>query len=473
MHTVDYVKRPFCACSTPAGKAGIAVIRVSGDNLSDYVDGLFRIIRSADASCKKYSDLKGYMAAYADFVDPENERIVDKVIITRFVAPHSYTGDEMLEISCHGGDAVKQEILRILTDCGISPAERGEFTKTAFINGKLDLSEAEAVMNVINSDSRRALMASNSQLCGALSKKISEVEDNLYKALALIEMIVEFPEHDDTPENSDRVCSMVVNSYESLLEIARSYEQGRILSERLKVALCGLPNSGKSTLLNSLAGFDRAIVTDTPGTTRDTLEIQLEVDGIPVTVVDTAGIRETDDKIEAMGVKRALSAADEADLVLYLVSPDMSSSEVEAAIGEFEGSKLRVILTKGDLDSSKERIDGINEGLKDKGIESSLLISAKENQNMDLLRNLITEYYSELGGTTSEGITILSSRHHDLLIKAVDYLIDAENVINLGVGVDVASSVIRSALDSTGEITGKVVSGELVNTIFSEFCIGK
>ncbi len=473
MSEVDYSKRPFCACSTPAGKAGIAVIRVSGDNLSDYVDGLFRIIRSSDSSFKKYSDMTGYTAAYADFIDPADGRIVDKVIITRFVAPHSYTGDEMLEISCHGGDAVKQEILRILNESGINPADRGEFTKTAFINGKLDLSEAEAVMNVINSDSVRTLNASNSQLCGTLSKKISDIEEDLYKALALIEMIVEFPEHDDTPENSDRVLSFVTKSYESLLEVARSYEQGRILSERMKVALCGLPNSGKSTLLNSLAGFDRAIVTDTPGTTRDTLELQVDIDGIPVTVVDTAGIRETEDQIEAIGVKRAFKAADESDLILYLASPEMTINEVLEAISEFDSNKLRVVLTKSDLDSDNKRILEANEILKEKGFKEALLISAKENTNMDLLKNLIVEFFNSLSGTTAEGIMILSSRHHDLLIRAVDHLIDAENVINLNVGVDVASSVIRSALDLTGEITGKVVSGELVNTIFSEFCIGK
>lgn len=469
----NYAKKPFCACSTPAGKAGIAVIRVSGENLSSYVDNLISIIRSADSSMKKYSELKGYMAAYADFIDPKNGKIIDKVIITRFVAPHSYTGDEMLEISCHGGNAVKQEILRILEESGIEPATRGEFTKTAFINGKLDLSEAEAVMNVINSDSRRSLQASNSQLCGTLSKKINAIEEDLYKALALIEMIVEFPEHDDTPENSDKVLEFVTNSYNALLEVAKSYEQGRILSDSMKVALCGLPNSGKSTLLNSLAGYERAIVTDTPGTTRDTLELKTEVDGIPVTVVDTAGIRETSDVIEAMGVERAISAATEADLILYLVSPEMALEDMEEALRSFDNSKLRVVLTKSDIDDSTDRISGVNEVLKKLSINDAILISAKENLNMDFLKNEITEYYNNLGGMTSEGITILSSRHHDLLIKAVDLLIDAENVINLCAGVEIASSIIRSALDATGEITGKVVSGELVNTIFSDFCIGK
>lgn len=469
----NYAKKPFCACSTPAGKAGIAVIRVSGENLSSYVDNLISIIRSADSKVKKYSELKGYMAAYADFIDPKNGKIIDKVIITRFVAPHSYTGDEMLEISCHGGNAVKQEILRILEESGIEPATRGEFTKTAFINGKLDLSEAEAVMNVINSDSRRSLQASNSQLCGTLSKRINAIEEELYKALALIEMIVEFPEHDDTPENSDKVLEFVTNSYNALLEVAKSYEQGRILSDSMKVALCGLPNSGKSTLLNALAGYERAIVTDTPGTTRDTLELKTEVDGIPVTVVDTAGIRETSDVIEAMGVERAISAATEADLILYLVSPEMALEDMEEALRSFDNSKLRVVLTKSDVDDSTDRVSSVNEVLKKLSINDAILISAKENLNMDFLKNEITEYYNNLGGMTSEGITILSSRHHDLLIKAADLLIDAENVINLCAGVEIASSIIRSALDATGEITGKVVSGELVNTIFSDFCIGK
>ena len=219
--------RPFCACSTPSGTAGIAVIRLSGTDSAAIADKCVRIIRASSDSIKSCLDMPGYTAAYAEFRDPSTDTVLDNVIITRFVAPYSYTGDEMIEISCHGGQAVRQEILRVLNELGIRPAEPGEFTKTAFINGKLDLTEAEAVMNVISADSSRALEASNSQLMGSLKLKISEAEDILYKALSSIEMMIEFPEHDDTPENTKAVEDMIEGVKDLFDSLARSYGRGR------------------------------------------------------------------------------------------------------------------------------------------------------------------------------------------------------------------------------------------------------
>ena len=464
--------RPFCACSTPSGTAGIGVIRLSGEGSSSIADKCIKVIRAYDEKISSCSSMPGYTACYAQFRDPADGRIIDNVIVTHFVAPHSYTGDEMFEISCHGGSAVKQEILRVLESVGARPAGRGEFTKRAFINGKLDLAEAEAVMDVINADSVRALDAANSQMHGELSSRLSFIEKDLYEALALIEMIVEFPEHDDTPENTDKITDICGKAVSELDALIRSYAKGKMLTERMKIVLCGKPNSGKSTLLNAIAGYDRAIVTDTPGTTRDTLELQVNIASVPVTVVDTAGLRDTGDKIEEMGIKRAVTAVSEADLVFYLIAPDEDISSVEENLVNMVPTKTKVVFTKTDEGDNPDK-DEIMRFLTDRGISERIEISAKTGLNMDLLEKEVKKTYEEAGGLLAEDITIISKRHSDALVSASDKLISAKDAVESGLGVDIASSVIRSALDDIGAITGKTVSAELADTIFSRFCIGK
>ena len=464
---------PFCALSTPAGVSGIAVIRASGEGVSLKASKALKILRTTgDRTEAALTDLEGYESAYARFIDPSDNRTIDDVVVTFFEGPHSYTGEDMIEISCHGGQAVRQEILRVLNELGIRPAEPGEFTKTAFINGKLDLTEAEAVMNVISAASSRALEASNSQLMGSLKLKISEAEDMLYKALSSIEMMIEFPEHDDTPENTKAVEDMIEGVKDLFDSLARSYGRGRLLTERMKVAILGLPNSGKSTLLNFLAGYSRAIVTDVPGTTRDMLEYNTEIEGVPVTFVDTAGIRETDDEIEAMGVKLARIAASEADLILYLIAPETSYGDVASTIEGLEPSRLKVIFTKSDIGDNPSKDEIVNM-LKERGVDGTASISVKADANTDIIGRFVKDTYEKAGGLNASDITVLGARHAELLRSASGKLSEALGIIRDGIGVDVCSQVIRSALDDSGQITGRVVSDELVETIFSRFCIGK
>ena len=464
---------PFCALSTPAGLSGIAVIRASGEDVSLKAEKAIKILRTTgERTDAALTDLKGYESAYARFTDPVNNKTIDDVVVTFFKAPHSYTGEDMIEISCHGGQAVRQEILRVLNSCGIRPAAPGEFTKTAFINGKLDLTEAEAVMNVISADSSRALEASNSQLMGELLKRITASEDKLYQALSSIEMMIEFPEHDDTPENTKAVEDLIVSVRDEYDSLAKSFGRGRLLTERMKVAILGLPNSGKSTLLNFLAGYTRAIVTDIPGTTRDTLEFNTEIEGVPVTFVDTAGIRDTEDVIEARGVELARIAASEADLVLYLIAPETSCDDVLGTIDGLDASKIRIIFTKSDIGNNPDR-EKIEQELLNKGVTGFASVSVKEDVNTDLVGKFVKETYESAGGINASDITVLSSRHAALLLSAVEKLNEAISVLRNGLGVDVCSQVIRAALDDSGLITGREVSEELVETIFSRFCIGK
>lgn len=474
-----YDSDPICACSTPAGISGIAVIRVSGDGCAALADKCCKVLRSSDDSAK-LSDLKGYTCAYGRIVNPQTGDTADEVIFTRFVNPHSYTGEDMLEISCHGSSAVKQEILRILGMCGIRLAYPGEFSRRAFINGKMSLASAEAVMDVINADSDRQLKAAGSLLSGALSDKITSLEDELYKAMAIIEMLVEFDHDDDDTEEElkdiGKVKKILEEQYKVLTELVDGYDKGRILSERMRVALIGLPNSGKSTLLNTLTGFDRAIVTEVAGTTRDTIEVALNVDGIPVTLIDTAGLRQTEDIVESIGIGRAMDAGRNADLVFYVISPDLSIEDAEDGIRELAedigGEYITAVFSKSDEGDNPCRSQ-IEEVLSDYGIDSFISVSAEEGINIDKLEDVIRNYYDSLGGRQEEGLLITNARHYSKLSKALSYLEMSYQAMSDMRGVEVCSSTLRSCLDEIGEVTGKTVSAQLADTIFSRFCIGK
>jgi len=462
----------FAACSTPAGISGIAVIRVSGDGCGEAVDKIARVIRAAD-NCKTIADLKGYTAAYCVIEDPVTKEKIDDVVITKFENPHSYTGEEMVEISCHGSLAVKQEILRLLGECGIEPAGPGEFSKTAFINGKMSLDRVEAVMDVIASDSQKALSAAENIMSGALSDLLNKAESEIYRAMALIEMTVEFPEHDDTPENEEEITDICVTQRDSLKDLTTRFEQGRILSERMRVALLGLPNSGKSSLLNALSGYERAIVTEVPGTTRDTVEVDLSVGGIPVTLIDTAGLRQSDDKVEAEGIRRASDTFKAADMAFYLVSPEMQPEEVKTQLDDLGKDTYTVVLfSKADAGENPQR-DRIQKICEEHGIEKFISVSGTENINLDSIRNSIEERYERAGSGSTEGLIVTNARHRECIAQAVKYMDAATDAARGQLGLELVSSALRAAADEIGKITGKTVSSELADTIFSRFCIGK
>lgn len=462
----------FAACSTPAGISGIAVIRISGNGCIEALNRLVRPIRGARGA-RSLDDLEGYESLYGVITDPDTKEDIDDVVITVFRAPHSYTGEDMAEISCHGSIAVKQEMIRLLISIGVEPAGPGQFSRTAFINGKMTLDETEAVMDVINADSQKALAAGHKIMSGALAQRINKAEDKLYEAMALIEMIVEFPEHDDTEDNEDKVKDLIENSRAELQSLADSYGMGRILSERLKIALVGIPNSGKSTLLNALSGTDKSIVTDIPGTTRDAIESNLQVRGIPVTLVDTAGITKTDDIVEKIGVERSKEVFKTSDMAFILVPPDMTLGETKTRL-DIPSSDVHkvVIFSKSDMGSNPEE-DSIREYLSSLGIDEFISLSGKDFSNMEAMEDSIENYYNSCGSGTSEGLLITNGRHMALIGKALQFIDMAQAAIKDGMGVETASSVLRAALDEMGQITGKTVSSDLADTIFGRFCIGK
>lgn len=471
----SYDDEPICACSTPAGISGIAVIRVSGNGCGKLADKCSVILRSS-GEYKKISELPGYTCAFGYVKDPSNDVKVDEVVFTHFEEPHSYTGEEMVEISSHGSGAVKQEILKCLGMSGIRMAYPGEFSRRAFINGKMSLASAEAVMDVINSETERQLEAAGSLLSGKLAEEIEYIESNLYDQAAMLETFTEFDTEDPEEEETklETVKDNLSDCHDRLTTLCKGYGKGRILSERLRVALLGLPNSGKSTLLNTLTGFDRAIVTEVAGTTRDTIEVQLNINGIPVTLIDTAGIRETDDVIESMGIGKAYEAGRGADMVFYMIPPDMTAEEAYSGVKEIveDCDSVTAVFSKSDAGDNPDR-EEIEKRLKTLGITGFISISAEEDLNIDKLEDAIIDYYQELGGGASEGLLITNSRHYTKFLKASKKLALALDALDNDLGTEVCASALRACLDEIGEVTGKTVSATLADTIFSRFCIGK
>ena len=471
----SYDDEPICACSTPAGISGIAVIRISGNGCGKLADKCSVILRSS-GDYSKLSELPGYTCAFGYVKDPSNGIKVDEVIFTHFEAPHSYTGEEMVEISSHGSGSVKQDILKCLGMSGIRMAYPGEFSRRAFINGKMSLASAEAVMDVINSETERQLEAAGSLMSGKLAEEIDYIERNLYDQAAMLETFTEFDTEDPDEEEAklETVKDNLSDCHDRLTTLCKGYGKGRILSERLRVALLGLPNSGKSTLLNTLTGFDRAIVTEVAGTTRDTIEVQLNINGIPVTLIDTAGIRETDDIIESMGIGKAYEAGRGSDMIFYMIPPDMTADEAYSGVrGIIEDCEsVTAVFSKSDAGENPDR-EEIETRLKTLGIESFISISAEEDLNIDKLEDVIIDYYNELGGGASEGLLITNSRHYSKFLKASKKLALALDALDNNLGTEVCASALRACLDEIGEVTGKTVSATLADTIFSRFCIGK
>lgn len=476
--------RPYCACATPPGVSGLAVIRMAGSGSAEVTDRVFHIARSADDAVS-VKDMRGYTAAFGTIYDPADGHVIDEVICTRFTAPHSYTGEDCVEISCHGGSAVRQEILRVLLENGARGADAGEFTRAAFLAGKIDLSQAEAVMDVIAADSKLALAAAERQLAGALKQSVRMISEALYRSFAALEMIVEFPEHDDTPENTSAISAALSEQLRRLNELAASFSQGRILREGMTVVLCGVPNSGKSSLLNRMSGYDRAIVTAQPGTTRDTLEVFSSIEGIPVRLIDTAGLRETYDEVEKLGVSRAYAAVKEADLLLWLCSPDGNDleegSELYGALSDPRSqSDIGILVSKADLmDEEQAAIftvkikDRINQWGFSSKIRFYHIFSSETGEGIEILGNEVRRLYEEKGQGQMSQVLLTNGRHYDKVKAASETLFETMALLERGQSADLACSLLRSTMDALGEITGDSVNEELVHTIFSRFCIGK
>ncbi len=464
----DTIFDTIVAISTPPGTSGLAVLRLSGPDAAHYCDALFR---PYPITAVKPSEMPGYTTAVGSWAD------LDQVVLSRFIAPHSYTGEDVFEISCHGGTAVKQAILESLVQEGARLAEAGEFSKRAFINGKMDLSQAEAVMDLIGAEAGRQVQSAYNQLKGRLSGKIRERADSLYLLMARVEMILEFPELEETPPALERLAADITEENAKIKQLASGYGRGKIVREGLRVAIAGRPNAGKSTLLNSLVGEDKAIVTSIPGTTRDLIEERIIVDGYLVHITDTAGLTQTsDDIVEREGVRRARLAHAEADLLFWMISPPYpEGGDFEAETAEIlqlleAGKDIVIVLGKDDKGSSENIEAELKELLRNIEI---VRFSIHRPESTELIRKQIKDHLQNLEHRYDQETLITHERHRNLLENTALELDQAAQGIGRGLTLDLAAASLRQAAEYLAEMTGDSIDISLVDTLFSRFCVGK
>lgn len=453
----------ICAIATALGEGGIAIIRVSGDRALDVVSKIFKPKNGADIKT-----MKTYTMRYGHVIDFETEELVDEVIISYMKGPRSFTAEDTVEINCHGGVTSTNKVLETVIKAGARIAEPGEFTKRAFLNGRIDLSQAEAVMDLITAKTELAMKSALMQSSGSLSQEINKLNEYLLNVLALIEYAVDFTEDDEEidPTIPIRVAESLNEAITNMDRLLKNAEEGKIIRDGLSLAIVGKPNVGKSSLLNALLKEKRAIVTEIAGTTRDVIEEYINLDGIPIKIIDTAGIRDTEDVVEKIGVERSKEKIKEADLVLLVLD---SSRELDAEdreiIEAIRHKKSIVILNKIDLENKLD-IGILND------FENMIKISAKEQIGIDGLKNKIKDMFFN-GKIDSESLIISNSRHKQALIRAKENSENAYIRVKNNEFLDLISIYVTAALKALGEITGSELEEDLVNKIFREFCCGK
>lgn len=447
----------IAAISTPPGVGGIGIIRISGDNALNVAKKIFK--------AKNKSEIKPFTIRFGYVVD-ENQNALDQVLVSYFKSPKSYTGEDVIEINCHGGNVSTREILELVLKNGARLAEPGEFTKRAFLNGKLDLTQAEAVIELINSKSDKESKASYKQLEGLLGAKIKEIKQGIIDLLVDIEANIDYPEYDIEEVRRERIYNVLSTNVSKLETLEKSFESGKILRDGVSTVIIGKPNVGKSSLLNRLVKEDRAIVTEIAGTTRDTIEEYITIRGIPLKLVDTAGIHETDDIVESIGVNKSKKAIDESELVLLMLDATRELSKEDEELLEATKNKNRIILiNKIDVDKK------INKDMfkSDKVIE----MSTKTLAGIEELEETIEEMFNISELNIENEIVITNVRHKNLIHKAAEEIKNAIVSIKNGLPIDMLSIDLQEALQNLGEITGESISEEVVKGIFAKFCVGK
>ena len=453
----------IAAIATAMGNSGIGIVRISGDESVEIAERIFKL----KGGKEKLADQKSHTIHYGFVCD--GEEVIDEVLVMLMKGPRSFTAEDTVEIDCHGGMLVTRRILEAVLKAGARLADPGEFTKRAFLNGRIDLSQAEAVIDVINAKNEYALKSSVGQLRGSVSKRIKDLREKIIFEIAFIESALDDPEHISLDGYGEKLMNIVEDMSLELCKLIKSSSNGRVVSEGVKTVILGKPNAGKSSLMNVLVGEDRAIVTDIAGTTRDILEEHIYLQGISLNVVDTAGIRDTDDVVEKIGVTRAMSAAEDADLIIYVVDGSRELDENDYQIMEFiKDRKAVVLLNKSDL----EQVVSIDEIMEKSG-HAVIAISAKKESGIDKLEEEIKSLFYEGEIDFNDQVMITNVRHAQALREAYDSILMVKRSIEDEMPEDFYSIDLMNAYEKLGLIIGESVEDDLVNEIFSKFCMGK
>ena len=453
----------IASISTAPGIGGIGIIRMSGEKSFEVLDKIF-IAKNK----QNIDEIKGYTIKYGNIVEDGN--VIDEVLVSYFKAPRSYTTENMCEINSHGGTVIVRKILELCLKNGADLAEPGEFTKRAFLNGRIDLAQAESVIDVINAKSDKEAKSGIKQLEGFLSKEIKEIKQEIMDVLVNIEVTIDYPEYDTPEVQQEELSKMLQSVGQRLIKLEKSFDNGKIIKEGIKTAIIGKPNAGKSSLLNAILKEDRAIVTDIAGTTRDTIEDFVTINGIPLKLIDTAGIREASDKVEKIGVEKSIKLAEEADLVIAIFDSSKELTEEDIEILKLiENKKSIILLNKNDLNSVISEND---EQLK-KASKNILKISALNKTGIDELYEKISELFNLNEINLDNDILITNVRHKNIISKSLENVKKANEALNMNMPIDIITIYIKEILEDLGEITGEVVTEDIINEIFSKFCLGK
>jgi tRNA modification GTPase len=447
----------IAAISTAQGSGGIGIVRISGSEAVNIADKIFRSPKG-----KKLRDKKSHTISYGHVYD--GDKTEDEVLVSVFRAPNSYTTEDVVEINCHGGIRAVNSVLQLVIKNGARLAQPGEFTQRAFVNGRIDLTQAEAVIDIINAKTTAAKTAAVQRLEGRLSVKIKQLRESIILMLAHIEASIDYPEHDDETMTYGMIQKGVTEVKTEVEKLISTADTGKIYREGIKTVILGRPNVGKSSLLNALLEEDRAIVTDIPGTTRDVLEEYINIKGIPLNITDTAGIRTTDDKIEKIGVEKSLSLAESADLVLLMLNgSEEIGAEDKELLAKTQNKNVIVIINKSDL--------GLKVNPDD--FDNAVVMSVKSEKGIDELYNRVSDMFLSGKVSTDDEVVINGERNKASLTKAAKYLDNVLDTVSGGLPEDFISMDLTEAYAALGEITGESLEEDIIDKIFSEFCLGK
>ena len=449
--------------ATAPGIGGIGIIRMSGEKTFEIIEKIFK-----QKNPQKIEEIKGYSIKYGNIVD--GEEIIDEVLVSYFKSPKSYTTEDMCEINSHGGNIVEKKILEICLKNGAEMAEPGEFTKRAFLNGRIDLAQAESVIDVINAKSEKEMQSGIKQLEGFLSKEIKTIKQEILDVLVNVDVTIDYPEYDVPEVQENEIKNMLESIDIKLKKLEKSFDDGKIIKERIKTAIIGKPNAGKSSLLNAILKENRAIVTNIEGTTRDTIEEFVTINGIPLKIIDTAGIREAKDEVEKIGITKSIKEAEEADLIIAIFdsSKELTKEDIEI-LKMIENKKVIILLNKIDLNGvvteNDERLTKVTKNI--------LKISALNKEGIENIYDKISEMFNLNEINLDNNILITNIRHKNIISKAIENVKKSNEALKMDMPIDIIALYLKEILEDLGEITGEVVTDDIINEIFSKFCLGK